>query len=329
MDKFIPANRVKNLPLVKSYSVNACGHCPMDLIIEELCGFPDVNVLVMGVGECVYYAAKQPFAGGRNWGFELTDQELVFGNTAQIEEALSRIADNGMMTVCIETCIPSIMDLEPELGAVGTENCVIVKAPDYTAISPDDILSELYLQIGKKLCPHSGQDQLWEQVDSISQMQQKLTRGVHVVKNRKFLDFLRYFEGQGVTVLDQTVFHPLAYYEQNQALLGIDQREIDEMRGIVRRFAESGAVFQIKSRHAVYLANFLNQEHVCVACAVVDGADRYQYAQCAAADAGLRVSFDFSEPLPPGNNLELTADGPWGNFETLCKLLQEANEKWA
>ncbi len=329
MDKFIPAHRVKNLPLVKSYSVSACGHCPMDLIIEELCGFPDVNVLVVGVGECVYYAAKQPFAGGRNWGFELTDQELVFGNTIEIEQALRRIADNGMMTVCIMTCIPSIMNLEPELPTAEMENCVIVKAPDYTAISPDDILSELYLQIGKNLTPHPGQGQTWEQVDSIRQMQQKLTQGIHVVNQRKFLDFVRHFESQGLTVIDQTVFHPLNYYEENGALLGIDQSDIDEMRGIVRRFAESGAVFHLKGRHAIYLANFLNEEHVPVAYAVTDGADRYQYAQCAIASEELKVAFDLSVQLPPGNNLELTADGPWGNFKTLCKLLREANEKWA
>ena len=132
MDKFIPAKRVKNNLPVRSYSVSCCGHCPMDIIIEELCGFPDVNVLVVGVGECVYYSMKQPFCGGcRCWGFELTDNELIFGSTVELEKALDEIADNGFMTVCIMTCIPAIMDLPIEDITEKHENMVLVKAPDY------------------------------------------------------------------------------------------------------------------------------------------------------------------------------------------------------
>ncbi len=104
MDSFTPARKIKKLPTVRSYAASACGHCPMDILLEELCTFPDVNALVVGVGECVYYAAKQPFqAGCRSWGFALGDNEIVFGDTSALEEALDQIGDNGLTTVCIMT----------------------------------------------------------------------------------------------------------------------------------------------------------------------------------------------------------------------------------
>lgn len=330
MDKFIPAKRVKNNLPISSFSVSCCGHCPMDIIIEELCGFPDVNVLVVGVGECVYYSMKQTFCSGcRCWGFELTDNELIFGSTEELEKALNEIADNGFMTVCIMTCIPAIMDLPIGDILQNHENMVLVKAPDYTQISSDDILSELYEQIGKKLSPHPGQSQIWEQVGSVREMKEKLTCATHIVNNRKFLDFIRSFKQHSISMIDNTVFHSLDFYEKNREALCINPEEIRQLRRIVQRFAESGCIFNIKSKHAVALANFLGEATIPVAYVVTDGADKYKFAACIRANENLKVSFDFSADLPQGNNLELVSEGQHENFDTLCKLLREADQQWA
>ncbi len=329
MDKFLPAGRVKNNLPVRTYSVAGCGHCPMDILIEELCGFPDVNVLVVGVGECVYYSMKQPFCSGcRCWGFDLTDKELVFGSTQALEQALLEIADNGKMTVCIMTCIPAIMDLAIEDIVDGHENMALVKAPDYTQAAPGDILSELYEQIGKNLRLHEGPAQVWDQAASVRELQEKLTRSLHIVNNRKFLELVQSFEADGVSVIDNTVFHSLDFYEENCETLGIDRKKIEQLRKIVSRFAQSGCTFGIKSRHAAALANFLNGENVPVGYIVTDGADKYKLAACARAEKSMQVSFDYSAELPAGNNLVLNTEGQYENFDTLYELMKEADGQW-
>ena len=329
MDSFVPAGKLKRRRPVSSYSVSSCGHCPMDILLEELCTFPDVNALVVGVGECVYYGAKQPFPQGcRSWGFALTDNEIVFGDTSDLENALDQIRDNGLTTVCVTTCIPSIMDLDLEDAVMSRENVVLVKSPDYTQICSTDILSELYLQLGKELALHPGGAQIWNEVGSIEELREKLTASVHVVNDRRFLDMLRYFEKDGLTLIDNTVFHPLAFYEEHRELLGIDPGKLQELRRIVRRLAESGKTFSIKSRHAAALAVFFHSEHIPMEYIVTDGTDPYTYAACADIGKDLKVSLDFSTPLPEGNALVLHSIGARQDFDTLYMLMQEADALW-
>lgn len=329
MDNFIPARKVKHTRPAESYSVSCCGHCPMDVIIEELCTFPDVNVLVVGVGECVYYAAKQPFRSGcRSWGFELTDQEIIFGSTDELEHALTEIADNGFLTICIMTCIPSMMDIQPEERIAQNEHIIVIGAPDYSHPLSGDIRGELYQKIGEKLSLQDGPPQIWDEVGSISQLREKLTRAIHVVNNKKFLGLLRQFESDGITMIDNTVFHSLDFYEQNRALLDIPSEKIHQLRTIVHRLGQSEAPLHIKSRHAVSLANFFAQERISVAYAVADGADQTQAAACVRAQETLKVSLDWATPLPEGNNLELIFRGENENFDTLYQLLWEADQLW-
>src|SRR5699024_5939901 len=91
MPDFVPVKALKKEPLRASCAIDCAQHCPMDILLEELHEMGDVDVLVVGVGECAYYSRKMPFSGGqRNWAYQLEDREIIFGELSGLDAALAR-----------------------------------------------------------------------------------------------------------------------------------------------------------------------------------------------------------------------------------------------
>ena len=81
MPDFVPVKALKKEPLRASCAIDCAQHCPMDILLEELHEMGDVDVLVVGVGECAYYSRKMPFSGGRrNWAYQLEDREIILAS---------------------------------------------------------------------------------------------------------------------------------------------------------------------------------------------------------------------------------------------------------
>ena len=146
MPDFVPVKALKKEPLRASCAIDCAQHCPMDILLEELHEMGDVDVLVVGVGECAYYSRKMPFSGGRrNWAYQLEDREIIFGELSGLDAALARLAEDNRAAVCISTCVPSIMHLAvPELIARKYPSVACVEAPSFQGISPTDSLETLY-----------------------------------------------------------------------------------------------------------------------------------------------------------------------------------------
>ena len=213
MGNFSAVKKLRKEPFLPSCDISCAQHCAMDVALEELFELSDVNALVIGVGECVYYSRKLPFAEPkRNWAFSLTDNEIVFGDVSKIEDALTEIGDNGFTTVVIATCVPSIMNLDLEGVVAGQKNAVLLKAPDFSGVSSYDIICELYRVLAGGV--KSGSEkrvELWEgNVGSLENFRKKLNAGVHIVNDRRYLRALKDLSGKfDIKVIDNTALHDL------------------------------------------------------------------------------------------------------------------------
>lgn len=195
MNEFISVKQLKKEPFLASCDISFSQHCAMDVVLEEVFEIKDLNLFVLGVGECVYYSQKQPFENNRrNWAYKLTDREIVFGDMQSVNDALEEISANGLKTVCVLTCIPCIMNLDTE----GIENsgAVVVKAPDFKGISAYDILDEFYFQLLKneKIEKNTGVSYWDADFSTVEEIRKNLQAGIHVVRNKKYLGALNYLK---------------------------------------------------------------------------------------------------------------------------------------
>lgn len=335
MNSFVPAGKLKREPFLPSCEVSCAQHCAMDVALEELSGLSDTNALVVGVGECVFYSQKQPFAKPRrNWAFELTDREIVFGDLAEIRQALRQISSNGLTTVCIATCILSVMNLELEAAAEGLKNVVVLPAPDFSGISAYDVLGTLYGRFaeGTVVRPEAELG-IWSgSVSSVAAFRQKLNAGTHLVGDRRYLPALRAVgEKYGLRIIDNTCLHPLDFYREQASLLGVAADALIAAQSRLEILKRRGSAVSVKSLRSCDFAVFLQSEGFSVRQVVMDGLNAYAYEQCRRLSSDTQISPDYRDTL--------TADGlcldlsPYDSeilqavgFERLKILLERSEE---
>lgn len=329
MNNFRPVRKYKKERFAPSCKVSCSQHCAMDVILEEVYAMKDVNALVVGVGECAYYSRKMPFGEGRrNWAFQLTDNEIVFGDLSAIRAALEEISCEDMTTVCVITCIPSIMNLDIESVASKLRDTVVIKAPDFSGYSPYDIAGELYGCLAKGVsASENGGVTFWEgDFGSVKEFRSKLKSGTHVLNDRRYLTAVRNL--RNVNVIDNTALHPLGFYRKNAALLGASESALKEAEGIVNKLRALNVPVSVKCARAYDFAHFLHEEGVPLAQIVFNGMNAYAYEKCAALPSDTEISADYGDVPARGYVFDLSPyDGEMLEkigFERLIYLLKKA-----
>lgn len=289
-----------------SFGIACAQHCAMDVLLEELYRMKDANALVIGVGECSYYSRKMPFEGiRRNWAFELTDREIVFGDLAPLRAAMEEIGSNGLTTVCIVTCIPSIMNLDVEAAAMGLRDMVVIKAPDFTGFDSYDILSDLYCRLADGITPGAGDVTVWEgDFDRVAAFRANLRTGTHIVKDRRYLNAVRRLPN--ATAIDDTALHSLNNYREKMALLGVSEEALREAERIVEKIKADKAPVSVKCARAYDFARFLQEEGIAIGQIVFDGMNAYAYETCTALSPETKLSVDYTDAPACGRVLDLS-----------------------
>lgn len=137
----------------RSYAACRADHCAMDILLEEIYSIDNAEALVIGVGECSFYSRKLEFPDGRkNWAYELSDSEIVFGDITGIRKAVIEMSRPDKILVCIVTCIPALMNAELLPLEDEFPNLRIFYAPDFKNESKEDLISRLHAA----LCAPNG-----------------------------------------------------------------------------------------------------------------------------------------------------------------------------
>lgn len=163
-------------------------HCPLSLICEEVYKLQDLNLFTIGTGECVFYTHKQPFPRPRqNWGFTLTDRELALGDLSKIEAALKEISQSPLHTVCILTCIPTLVGMD--LSHLSSSNITYISAAGYIDKKPGEVIADFYIQLLKnKAFATHDETAVWDNsLSSYAELCRCLTAKRHIVRNKKYL----------------------------------------------------------------------------------------------------------------------------------------------
>lgn len=242
MNNLIPIKRLKKAPYHPSTNISCAEHCVMDVALERLFELKSFNALVVGVGECSYYSRKIPFAEGcKNWAYDLTNDEIVFGDMSGISAALEELSQSKNKTVCIFTCIPCLMNFSFDELRAQFPDVIFLAAPDYKGISPYDALDELYCLLFEDA--EAGQNDgisIWNWGDDASAVaiREKALSKTHIVYDYHYLRLLsKLSEKYGVAVIDDSRFQPLDYYRTYMSELGLNEGEInglDRMGEVLR-----------------------------------------------------------------------------------------------
>ena len=262
MNEPIPVKKLKNTPYKKSACIGCAEHCPMDIILEEISRFSDVDVLVVGVGECAYYSRKLSLSDGcLNYAYVLSNDEIVFGDTDGIADALRNMVRDGYHTVCICTCIPCLMNLNINTPATEFPSCSVVNAPGYKWISPYDVLGEMYMTLFSGVSAGNTEGiAIWDSTErSFSEIEKKATAHTHIVNYAPYLPLLMNLsERYGIDVIDNTCFHDLAYYKEYARLLGISECELEKAQHLAEKICARG-ILNVSGPYAVYFAEFIGK----------------------------------------------------------------------
>lgn len=335
MADFLPVKKLRKEPFLPSCNISCAQHCAMDVALEELFELGDVNAFVIGVGECVYYSRKLPFAAPkRNWAFSLTDNEIVFGDVSKIENALREIGSNGLTTVVIATCIPSIMNLDLDSVVAASKNAVLLKAPDFSGVSSYDIVCELYkvLASGVKGGAEHRVERWQGEIGSVENFRKKLGADFHIVNDRRYLSALAGLKNRfGVTVMDNTALNRLEFYSQNGELLGIDAKAVAKAQSILDKLRKKSERINVKCLRGADVALFFRNENFTVGNVIIGNYNEYTYDVCAKLDADTLVSLNYRDTLPEsGLALDLSAYdveiASRVGFDRLLFILEKAEE---
>lgn len=314
MPDFVPVKALKKEPLRASCAIDCAQHCPMDILLEELHEMGDVDVLVVGVGECAYYSRKMPFSGGRrNWAYQLEDREIIFGELSGLDAALARLAEDNRAAVCISTCVPSIMHLAvPELIARKYPSVACVEAPSFQGISPTDSLETLYCAL--LAGAPAGQDAgvaVWDEAPAgLAALRERLRAGVHIVRSRRFLGLLRERERAGAGVwLDDYSFHPLDWYARHAQTLRLPGGTLEAMDVLTRALAARGPL-ALRGPFAYEFALYLCHAGAQVRRVSFGDFHRYAYERCLKLPEGILVCPENGalEAVPGETALDFTPD---------------------
>ncbi len=268
---FIPCSKLRREQLYPSFSLRCMNHCKMDIIAEELSVLGGFNLLVIGMTECSFYSHKNQFKY----------EELVLQDLEELEAVLVELEKDKRRTVVLETCIPSLMNLDIE-SLTDSDKFIFLKVPNYVGINSNDVLSLLYLSLFQndlKMNPIDG----ITKIDSASFLKivkasEVLSYKTYLVKEKKYY---RLFKELGkkdntIQVLDESHLHPLSYYEENMKALGITDANLVSLKHEIQSLSNKN-ITGIKSLHAVELADLLKDHGIRVDKIVVPFIDEDKY----------------------------------------------------
>lgn len=292
MDEFVTADQLKKEQYVRTVDVRFARHCAMDILLEELAWLSDVDVLVLGVGECAFYSRKAVFPDNRrNWAYELTDKEIVFGDTQEIRKAVEELSASGRFVVAIVTCVPSIMNFD--LGELEDSFPLfrVIFAPDFKGISETDCLSDLYCILLKN-CESGIKEgiSVWTGEErSVAEMQAKLACKAHIVKSRKYLSFFEKQAGQGsVELIDDCSFFSLKYYETRREKYKLAESDIAQMRRATDKLKALGPL-RVAGPFAADFALFLQEEGGEIESVAFGSYDLHTYEACKKFNPSVKI----------------------------------------
>lgn len=326
---YIPCEKLKKRRVVMSHDVFCASHCAMDVALEELWRLDDVNVFVLGVGECAFYSGKVVFEPPRiNRSYTLTDREIVFGDMSAAAAALADVCANGLTTVCLVTCVPSVMN--PDLTPLEEiKGAVVVKTPDFEGISPYDIMGKVYKSLLKMTDGPKSGTAFWDgRETSLAALRKKLSAATHIVNNRDFLPALS--EIGGVNVIDNVNIHGIDFYNENAAALGLDKARLRRAAEIACRIAEKRKSVTVMGRSAYGVAAFLRSLGADVRAVCFADYNAVSYLACRNL-GNVAVSLDYADPPPDGTTLldYSSADGELAGkngFDKLCAALNHTEK---
>lgn len=296
MSEFISVKKLKKEPFLPSCDVCYAEHCAMDVVLEEVFGLTDLNLLVLGVGECAFYSQKQSFGEKRrNWAYQLTDREIVFGDICGVENAVDEISANGLKTVCVATCIPCIMNLELERIMDNRDNAILLNAPNFKGISAYDILSEFYYQLLKNAAVDpKNAVAVWEKdFDSVDAFIKNLQAKTHIVKNKKYLKAIAYLSKKSqLEIIDDTHFYSVESYRSR----GQNGEAVSKIKTVVAKL--KGKRVNVKCAKAYEFALFLQNAGCEISSIVCSVYNEDAYDRCMQLGEGVRVSLDYRSELP-------------------------------
>lgn len=318
MNNLNKISKIKKQPYIKDYTIASCRHCPMDIAIEELQHITDTNVLVIGVGECVFYSKKINLGTGRhNWAFDLSDNELVFGDTSEISKAIRDISDNNLFTICILTCIPSIINLNLQYDIAQMANTILLPAAHYANISEYDIIPQLYLQIAQKkdITPNNGICVWEDEICTTQDFYSKLCASTQIVNNNKYLKAVRYIcDKHNLTIIDNTSFQKIEYYKKYKDLLCISEQDIQYVTSTTKRILSTPRSMSIKCAYAYDLATFFSYFDAQIDTLILPEWTNEIKEKCLKISKDLMLGFDYSIDI---NNSDLNID--LSNFDDQIK----------
>lgn len=242
----------------------------MDVALERLFELKTMNALVVGVGECSYYSRKIPFADGcKNWAYDLTNDEIVFGDMSGIRAALEELSQLENKTVCIFTCIPCLMNFGFDELKLQFPDVIFLAAPDYKGISPYDALDEFYcLLFGDIEAGRNNGISIWNWGDDASAdaITQKALAKTHIVYDYHYLRLLSQLaEKHGITVVDNSRFQSSDYYRTYMSELGLNEAEISELDRMNEVLRSVGKDIVVKGPCSCDFAAYLSKIGVKVA----------------------------------------------------------------
>lgn len=325
---FIPCSKLRREQLYPSFSLRCMNHCKMDIIAEELSVLGGFNLLVIGMTECSFYTHKLQFIDGLNLSYTLTDKELVLQDLEELEAVLVELEKDKRRTVVLETCIPSLMNLDIE-SLTDSDKFIFLKVPNYVGINSNDVLSLLYLSLFQndlKMNPIDG----ITKIDSASFLKivkasEVLSYKTYLVKEKKYY---RLFKELGkkdntIQVLDESHIHPLSYYEENMEALGITDADLVSLKHEIQSFSNKN-ITGIKSLHAVELADLLKDHGIRVDKIVVPfiDEDKYKLLSTELKDSYLSLNYSATShdviDLSMLDNIEQAT-----SFQKLVMLMKE------
>ena len=330
MNDFVSVKKLKKEPFLPSCDISYAQHCAMDVVLEEVLKLSDLNLFVLGVGECAFYSQKQSFGEKRrNWAYQLTDREIVFGDLQGVENAVNDISANGLKTVCVVTCIPCIMNLELESITENRDDVIIVNAPNFKGISAYDILGELYYQLLKDVTVDADKGvAVWEKdFNSVEAIVKHLQAKTHIVKNKKYGKLLEHLSKNfPLEIIDDTHFQSVEVYRSR----GQNEETLAKINAIVAKL--KGKKLNVKSAKAYEFALFL-QNHGCEIGAVVFSVyNEDAYNRCMQLGENVRVCLDYRTELPADGavNIDLSKFDEeifqMHGAERLLKMLEKTEE---
>lgn len=300
----------------------------MDIIAEELSVLGGFNLLAIGMTECSFYSHKLRFIDGLNLSYTLTDKELVLQDLEELEGVLVELEKDKRRTVVVETCIPSLMNLDIE-SLTDSDKFIFLKVPNYVGINSNDVLSLLYLSLFQndlKMNPIDG----IAKIDSASflkivKVSEVLSYKTYLVKEKKYY---RLFKELGkkdntIQVLDESHIHPLSYYEENMEALGITDADLVSLKHEIQSLSNKN-ITGIKSLHAVELADLLKDHGIRVDKIVVPfiDEDKYKLLSTELRDSYLSLNYSATShdviDLSMLDNIEQAT-----SFQKLVMLMKE------